>query len=165
MNPAEVATALVVEETLGNRGTYRKVDDRLYVIKQGSSYVMINIVPWEEDRALLRCVAQLVKGVKMGGELAQQLLQLNAQLRFGAFAYDPVDELILFIHSILGGPTLDKDELLATLTDVALIADEYDDRIIKKYGGQTMRELLEEAALERLLDADPEGFRFGGAEA
>lgn len=165
MNPAEVATALVVEETLGKRGSYRKVDERLYVIKQGSCYVMINIVPWEEQRALVRVAAQLVKGVRMTGELAEQLLHLNLQLRFGAFAFDPADSLILFIHSILGGPTLDGAELLATLTDVALIADEYDDRIIQKYGGQTMKELLEEAALERLLEADPEGFRFGGAQA
>jgi len=37
----------------------------------------------------------------------------------------------------------------------ALIADEYDDRIVKKYGGQTMRDLLEEAAVERILDHDP----------
>ena len=94
MNPAEVATALVVEETLGKRGSYRKVDERLYVIKQGSSYVMINIVPWEEERALVRVAAQLVKGVRMTGELAEQLLHLNLQLRFGAFAYDPHDSLL-----------------------------------------------------------------------
>lgn len=162
MNPAEVASALVIEKTLSKKGSYRKVDDRLYVIKQGSSYVMINIVPWESERALVRCAAQLVRGVRMEQNLAVQLLHINAQLRFGAFAYDPVDNLILFIHSILGGSTLDPDELLATLTDVALIADEYDDKIISKYGGQTMREILEEAALERLLDADPEGFLFGG---
>ena len=162
MNPAEVASALVIEKTLGKKGSYRKVDDRLYVIKQGSSYVMINIVPWGNERALVRCAAQLVRGVRMEQNLAAQLLHINAQLRFGAFAYDPVDNLILFIHSILGGSTLDPDELLATLTDVALIADEYDDKIISKYGGQTMREILEEAALERLLDADPEGFLFGG---
>lgn len=161
MNPAERASAKLIEETLSDRGAFRKVDDRLYVIKQGSTYVMINVVPWEKDRALVRCVAQLVKGVSMDGDLAQQLLQLNAQLRFGAFAYDPIGDLILFIHSILGGETLDKLELLATLTDVALIADEYDDRIIQKYGGQTMRELLEEAALERVLSADPDSFPFG----
>jgi hypothetical protein len=77
-----------------------------------------------------------------------------------------VDNVVLFSHSILGGPTLDKDELIITLTDVALVADEYDDKIISKYGGQTMREILEEAALERLLDADPDGFLFGnGAQA
>ena len=165
MNPAEVATALVIEQTLGDKGSYRKVDERLYVIKQGSCYVMINIVPWEGNRALVRVVAQLVKGVRMNGELAQQLLHLNAQLRFGAFAFDPADDLILFIHSLLGGDTLDREELLAAVTDVALIADEYDDKIIKKYGGQTMRELLEEAALERLLDADPDAAWQGGGGA
>jgi hypothetical protein len=165
MNPAEVATALVIERTLQSRGNFRKVDDRLYVIKQGSTYVMINIVPWAEDKALVRVAGQLVKGVKMDGKLAQELLHLNSMLRFGAFAYDPHDSLILFIHSILGGTTLDPDELLATLTDVALIADEYDDKIIQKYGGQTMRDLIEEAALDRILDADPESFHFGGAGA
>jgi hypothetical protein len=158
MNPSEVSTALVIEETLSVNGSYRKVDDRLYVVKQGSSYVMINIVPWGKDRALVRCVAQLVKGVAMDGELALELLTLNSHLRFGAFAYDPVGELVLFIHSILGGATFDADELLATLTDVAIIADEYDDKIIELHGGQTMRDLLEEAALERVLDSDPNTF-------
>jgi hypothetical protein len=164
MNPAEKATQRVIEGTLGSHGSYRKVDARLYVIKQGSTYVMINIVGWGQDRALVRVVAQLVRGVRMEGSLATQLLHLNSQLRFGAFGYDPSDKIVLFCHSILGGETFEADELLATLTDVALVADEYDDKIISKYGGQTMRELLEEAALERLLDANPEGFRFG-AEA
>jgi hypothetical protein len=68
---------------------------------------------------------------------------------------------VLFLHSILGGPTLDPEELLATVRDVAIIADEYDDRIIKQYGGQTMLELLEEAALERILEKSPEAFKFG----
>lgn len=165
MNPAEVASALVIEDTLSSHGSYRKVDDRLYVVKQGSSYVMINIVPWGDDKALVRCVAQLVKGVQMDGQLALELLELNSQLRFGAFGYDRRDQLVMFLHSILGGTTLDADELLATLTDVAIIADEYDDRIIERYGGQTMRDLLEEAALDRVLDADPDSFLFGGAKA
>lgn len=165
MNAAEKATQKVIESTLGSHGTYRKVDERLYVIKQGSTYVMINIVSWGLDRAVCRLVAQLVKGVRMDGDLATQLLHLNTQLRFGAFGYDPEDEIVLFSHSILGGETLDPEELLATLTAIALVADDYDDKIISKYGGQTMRELLEEAALERLLDANPDGFRFGGAEA
>jgi hypothetical protein len=152
MNAAELASSTVIQQTLSASGSYRKVDDHLYVVKQGSTYVMINIVPWEEDRALIRCVAQLVKGVNMDGDLALDLLKLNAHLRFGAFGYDPVGKLLIFSHSILGGTTLDADELLATLTDVAIIADEYDDKIIEKYGGQTMRDLLEEAALENILD-------------
>jgi hypothetical protein len=45
MNPAEVATALLIERTLDRSPAYRKVDDSLYVIKQGSAYVMISVVP------------------------------------------------------------------------------------------------------------------------
>lgn len=160
MNPAEVATALVIEETLQGNPAFRKIDDRLYVVKQGSAYVMINIVPWDKDKSMVRCVAQVVKGIEMNGELALRLLKLNAHLRFGAFAYDPVDNLVLFVHSILGGTTLDSDELLATLSDVALISDEYDDKLVKRHGGQRMQDILEEAALERILDVDPNSFAF-----
>jgi hypothetical protein len=159
MNPAEVATALVIEETLRTNPAYKKLDDKLYIIKQGSTFVMINIVPVDAERVQVRCVAQLVKGVNMVGGLARELLELNAKLRFGAFAYEPNGSLILFIHSILGGATLDSEELLATLSDVALLADEYDDKIIAKHGGQTMRDLLEDAAINRLLDnTDPSLF-------
>jgi hypothetical protein len=160
MNPAEVATALLIEETLQGNSAFRKVDERLYVVKQGSAYVMVNVVPWGEDKAMVRCVSQLVKGVDMHEELAVQLLQLNAHLRFGAFAFDPVGNLVLFIHSILGGHTLDPEELLTTLSDVALIADEYDDKLASKWGGQRMQDVLEDAAMERILDADPSSFDF-----
>lgn len=152
MNPAEVATALLIEKTLQKSSAYRKIDDSLYVIKQGSAYVMISVVPWGQNRAMLRCTSQLVKGVNIDGPLALQLLELNTHLRFGAFAWDPAEEVVLFTHTMLGGTTLDPDELMATLSDVALIADEYDDKLMKKYGGQRMLDLLEEAAIERIMD-------------
>jgi len=158
MNPAEVATSLVIERTLENSPAYRKVDDALYVIKQGSAYVMITVVPWGADKAMVRLTAQLVKGVEVDGELAKQLLELNAYVRFGAFAWDRTEEVVLFTHTILGGTTLDSDELLTTLRDVALIADEYDDKLMKRYGGQRMLDLLEEEALERLMAKHPRTF-------
>jgi hypothetical protein len=161
MNPAEVATSLVIERTLSSSPAYRKVDDSLYVIKQGSAYVMVAVVPWGKDKACVRCTAQLVKGIKVEGKLALQLLEINTSLRFGAFAWDPQQETVLFVHSILGGTTLDPDELMATLRDVALIADEYDDKLVEKYGGQRMLDLLEEAALESLMEKHPRDFDLG----
>jgi hypothetical protein len=161
MNPAEVATSLVIERTLSKSPAYRKVDDTLYVIKQGSAYVMVAVVPWGKDKACVRCTAQLVKGIKVDGKLALQLLEINTSLRFGAFAWDPQQETVLFVHSILGGTTLDPDELMATLRDVALIADEYDDKLVDKYGGQRMLDLLEEAALESLMEKHPRDFDLG----
>lgn len=158
MNPAEKTTCEVIEETLGGNKAYRKVEDKLYVVKQGSSYVMINVVPWGEDRAIVRCVAQLVKGVRMSQSLAIQLLHLNSILRFGAFAFVKEGDLVLFLHSILGGETLDPEELLATIRDVALIADDWDDKIIERFGGQRMQDLLEETALARVLSSEPDAF-------
>ena len=160
MNPAEVATSLLIERTLQDSPAYRKIDDQLYVIKQGSAYVMISVVPWGDNKAMVRCTAQLVKGMDVDGPLAMQLLELNAHLRFGAFAYDPGEHTVIFTHTILGGTTLDPEELTATLRDVALIADEYDDKLVKKYGGQRMIDLLEEAAMERIMDKDPASFNF-----
>ena len=160
MNPAEVATALLIERTLQNSPAYRKIDDNLYVIKQGSAYVMITVVPWGENKAMVRCTSQLVKGVNVDGPLAKQLLELNAHLRFGAFGWEPTEQVVMFTHTILGGTTLDPEELMATLRDVALIADEYDDKLMKKYGGQRMIDLLEEAAMERIMEKDPKGFQF-----
>ncbi|MEM9492964.1 MAG: YbjN domain-containing protein [Myxococcota bacterium] len=161
MNPAEVASALLIEDTLKGSPAFKQVDDKLYVVKQGSAYVMVNIVPWDEDsKALVRCVAVVAKDIVLEGKLALELMERNAYLRFGAFGYDPVGKQIMFIHSILGGTTLDPEELLATLRDVALIADEYDDKLVDKYGGQRMQDALEEAAMERIFEENPELFRF-----
>ena len=153
MNAAEQASCELIEKTLASSPAYQKVEDRLYVVKQGSSIVMINVVPWGPDKAVVRVIAQLVKGVELTPELAVQMLEVNAVVRFGAFGYVPDGSVITFGHSILGGATLDPVELNATIRDVALIADEYDDRIARKYGGQTMLQLLEESALRHLLDA------------
>jgi hypothetical protein len=162
MNAAERTSCEVIESTLGKNRAYRKIEDQLYVVKQGSSYVMINVVPWGTDRAIVRCVAQLVKGVRMDASLAIQLLRLNSVLRFGAFAYVKDGELVLFLHSILGGDTLDAAELLATIRDVALIADDWDDKIIERFGGQRMQDLLEETALSRVLASEPDSFSWDG---
>jgi hypothetical protein len=153
MNAAVEASCQVIEKTLSSSPAYEKVEATLYVVKQGSSIVMINVVPWGSNKAVVRCIAQLVKGVHLKPELATQLLEMNAVVRFGAFGFVPDGNVITFSHSILGGGQMDPMELLATIRDVAIIADEYDDRIARKYGGQTMMELLEESALRHLLEA------------
>jgi len=50
MNPAEVATSLMIERTLSESTAYRKIDDSLYTVKQGSTYVLINVGALEQGR-------------------------------------------------------------------------------------------------------------------
>jgi len=57
----------------------------------------------------------------------------------------------MFGHSILGGETMDIKELVATVHDVALVADEYDDRIVARYGGARMQDVIEEKAMSHLF--------------
>jgi hypothetical protein len=156
---AVAASCAHIEKALGKSTAFRKVEDRLYVVKQGSSYVMISVIATgpkggTDERAVVRVVSQVVSDVRPEASLFRQLLILNGQLRFGAFAYVPEGNLILFCHSILGGDSMDVRELVATVHDVALVADEYDDRIVARYGGARMQDVVEQSAMSHL---------FGGA--
>jgi hypothetical protein len=160
MNAVE-ASCMHIEKVLGKSPAFKKVEDQLYVVKQGSSYVMISVLPTggkqkRDDRAIVRITAQVVQGVKPEQSLFRQLLILNGKLRFGAFAYVPEGSLILFAHAILGGEHMDPREIVATVHDVAIVADEYDDRIVARYGGQRMQDVVEQSAMARM---------FGGAES
>ena len=150
MSLAVTATCEIIEQTLGTSPAFEKLGDDLFIVKQGSAYVMVRVVPWDQDRAVVRCVAQMVTGIEMDGELAIKLLAMNAVMRFGTFAYEPGNRVLLFSHSILGGPTLDPEELVSTLTAVAIIADDWDDRIIAEYGGRTMEDVITDEALRRI---------------
>src|SRR5436190_19870988 len=108
MNPAEVATALLIERTLQDSPAYRKIDDSLYVRKQGSAYVMISVVPWGDNKAMVRCTSQLVKGVDVDGPLAKQLLELNGHLRSGAFASVPAAHPVPSSHTRLERRALER---------------------------------------------------------
>jgi hypothetical protein len=155
MNAVESSVAHV-EKALGRSQAFRKVEEKLYVVKQGSSYVMISVIATgpkgtPEERAIVRVVSQVVSGVRPEASLFRQLLILNGQLRFGAFAYVPDGNLVLFCHSILGGTSMDERELVATVHDVALVADEYDDRIVARYGGARMQDVIEQSAISHVF--------------
>jgi len=149
----------IIERALGKSPAFKKVDEGLYVVKQGSSYVMISIVPTgkgsqHDDKAIVRVVANVASGVRPEASLFRQLLILNGRLRFGAFAYVPEGDVIVFHHSMLGGTSMDGKELVATVHDVAVVADEYDDRIVARYGGQRMQDMIERNAMKHLFGTD-----------
>ena len=58
--------------------------------------------------------------------------------------------MIIFAHTLLDRDLGDREEFLRTIRDFALVADDYDDRIAARYGGQTMQDLLEESVIEHL---------------
>ena len=121
--------------------------------------MMVTVHPWKQNHAVVRLVAQLVKGVKMEVGLALELLEINAILRFGAFAFVPEGQVIVFCHTMADRELSDEEEFMETIRDFAFVADDYDDRIAGRYGGQTMRELMEESVVEHMR-ADHEAHPF-----
>ncbi len=150
MNDASRRSCAKVEKTLEKSPAFQQIDKGFYVVRQGSAYVHLMVADWGDDRAIVRFVAQLARGVEMNPDLAMKLLRLNARMRFGAFGFVVDGGCVTFSHTLLGGETLNSEELLATLRDVALVSDEYDDKVVAEAGGQTMQQLLEESALSAL---------------
>jgi hypothetical protein len=147
-------TCEIIEKTLGKSAAFRKVDKNLYVVHQGSTYVTIAVLDAgraSHEKPIVRVYARVVTNVGPEPSLFKQLMVLNARMRFGAFAYVPEGSIILFVHSILGGEHMDPKELLASVSDVAVVADGYDDLIVARYGGQRMQDLVEDAAMQHLL--------------
>ena len=151
-------TVARIEETLAASPAFTRVEPRFYVVRQGSAYVYIQVLDWDPDRALVRLVAQLARGVEMTPDLAIKLLKINGRLRFGAFGYVSQGSCVVFAHTLLGGETLDGDEITTALRDISMLADEFDDRIVEEAGGKRMQDLIDaSAAASFFSDLDPSG--------
>jgi hypothetical protein len=110
-----------------------------FYLKYGSTVLEISIEPYQDDDAVIEVLAFCVQGVEPSFEMMQELLRLNAEVPLGAFSM--VATSIFFSHSFLGG-RLRPEQLIASLDSVASISDEYDEKLVAKYGGETALERL-----------------------
>ena len=124
-----------------------------FYLKYGTTVLEISIDPYQEDDAVIEILAFCVQGVEPGFELARELLSLNAEVPLGGFSM--VDRDIFYSHSFLGR-RLRPEQLIASLDAVASISDEYDDKLVSKYGGETALERLRSnAQRSRLVFGQP----------
>lgn len=134
------STSRKVEELLKkNFSDYLAFDNGSYTITRGSTQVMVIVRPFTESETCIECMAQVVSGARIDVELMRYLLRKNTELHFGAFGL-LFDDTINFSHSITG-TNVDENELTTTINAVAIIADHYDDEIVKMAGGQCCGEL------------------------
>ncbi len=112
----------------------RKPDAPVIGVMYGSAFAQIGVFPWGEDDAVITTRSYVVTGVDLTAELLGYLLLENSGMQFGAFGIDEEGD-ILFEHSIVGS-TCDQRELEASVVHVARTADDYDDRIVERWGGE-----------------------------
>jgi len=102
----------------------------------------------------LVCRAFVTANTHPSRDLLRGLLVENATTRFGAFALVDSGDIV-FQHSIVADH-LDREEFLATVDAVALTADEFDDRIVIRFGGHTAIPLKAKGGLALQHKATPE---------
>ncbi|HZS03013.1 MAG TPA: YbjN domain-containing protein [Chloroflexota bacterium] len=124
-----------MKELFGELAVAREDTPAFYVHIPGASAIVQTIVwPWGDDDGTIRTLSWVVTGADLTPECLRFLLQENADMRFGAFGVDREGD-IFFAHSIVGS-TCDKAELRASVLAVAATADQYDDKIVERWGGQ-----------------------------
>ena len=114
--------------------------DHFYV-RYGTTVLEISVEPYGPDESIVVIMSYCVQEVELAEDLLLGLLELNHQIPCGSFSL--VGNDIFFSYSLFGR-SLEPRDLLRAITAVATVADDYDDRIVARYGGQT--------ALERIQD-------------
>jgi hypothetical protein len=126
--------------------------DHFYV-RYGTTVLELSVDPCGAEETMVIIMAYCVQDVEVEEELLVGLLELNHSLVCGSFSLVGTD--IFFSHSLFGR-SLDPRDLLRAITAVATVSDDYDDRIVARYGGQT--------ALERIQDTGGRRRRQGTLE-
>ena len=142
-NPVHRETFDKLEEYLGELfdEPYHDPENDHFYVRYGSTVLELSVEPYGDEEAMVVIMSYCVQDVELDEELMAGLLELNHEMACGHFSV--VGNDIFFAHSLFGR-SLDARDLLRAITAVATVADDYDDRIVARYGGQT--------ALERIQD-------------
>lgn len=142
-NPVHQETFDKLKEYLGElfEEPFHDPENDHFYVRYGSTVLEISVEPYGAEETMVVIMSYCVQDVELDEELLAGLLELNHQMACGHFSV--VGNDIFFAHSLFGR-NLDPRDLLRAITAVATVADDYDDRIVARYGGQT--------ALERIQD-------------
>ncbi len=120
---------------------YEDPENGHFYVGYGSTLLEVSVEPYGPEEVLVLITAYCVQGVRTDEQLLLGLLELNHEMPVGAFSLVGDD---IFFAQTLFGRNLQSRDLLGAIAAVANVSDEYDERIVAKYGGQT--------ALDRIRD-------------
>jgi type III secretion system-like peptide-binding chaperone len=137
-----------VKEYLGElfEEPYHDPENDHFYVRYGTTVLEISVEPYGSEEAVVNIMSYCVQDVELEDDLLLGLLELNHQLVCGAFSL--VGNDIFFAHSLYGN-SLEPRDLLRAITSVATVADDYDDRIVARYGGQTALEKIQDTGGRR----------------
>lgn len=105
-----------------------------FAVGVGSAKALTAVFPFQDDDAVISTRAYVTRGTPATLEFYTWLLHQNHRMTFGSFGVDDQGDVFLE-HSIVGS-TCDQPELSASVLAVALLADDFDDQIVTRWGGR-----------------------------
>ncbi|MEM7353015.1 MAG: YbjN domain-containing protein [Acidobacteriota bacterium] len=124
---------------LFDEDVYSEDESGHFYVRYGSTVMEISVDPYGPEEVMVVVMSYCVQGVDVDEELALGLLELNHTLPFGAFSLVGSD--IFFSYAVFGR-TLERSNLLNAIAAVATISDDYDDRIVNRFGGERALDLI-----------------------
>jgi hypothetical protein len=147
-NEVQEETFAKVKEYLGElfEEPYHDPENGHFYVRYGTTVLEISVEPYGTEESMVNIMSYCVQDVELEEDLLLGLLELNHQLVCGSFSL--VGNDIFFSHSLYGR-SLEPRDLLRAITSVATVSDDYDDRIVKRYGGQTALEKIQDTGGRR----------------
>src|SRR3954464_8933586 len=147
-SPVHQETVNKLREYLGElfEEPYHDPENDHFYVRYGTTVLEISVEPHGTEEAVVVIMSYCVQDVELEEELLAGLLELNHQMPCGHFSV--VGNDIFFAHSLFGR-SLDPRDLLRAITAVASVADDYDDRIVARYGGYTPPESTHDTGRRR----------------
>jgi len=126
-----------------------KALDDTFTLQEGSTFVYVRTFPIGDKKAGVEVFSYVVVDVDVTERLMRYLLTYNLKLILGGFGLaigENGKASVLLTHTILGD-TMQRDELYASVSAIARVADDLDDQIVADFGGTT--------ALGKLVGGQP----------
>ena len=115
------------------------VIDDMFTLQEGSAFVYIRAFPVGSSSAAVEVFSYVVADVTVTEGLMRHLLTYNLRLTFGGLGLSIGKDgkgSVLLRHAILGDK-MDREELYASVSSIASVADELDDQLVADFGGHT----------------------------
>lgn len=121
-----------------------KTMDDTFVLQEGSTFVYTRTFPIGDKKSGVEIFSYVVVDIEVTEELMRYLLTYNLRLMLGAFGLsigEGAKGTVLLSHTVLGD-SMDREELYASVTAIARVADDLDDQIVASFGGKTALDKL-----------------------
>ena len=114
--------------------SYEELSSGALRVEAGTAAVYLDVEEIDGHQ-IISLVSPLLVEVNATDDALRQLLELNAQLRFGKFSWHADSRTVSVDYELLGD-VVDAEEIDVALTAVSQIADTCDERLLPLLGGR-----------------------------